>query len=565
MDKRDDPGTSPPIQYYTIDKIKSLTELVSSLKWEDISSSFPRSKRDGIPRWWTLYNYELVESPSFEKTHPSFKKHPHDETTFFWQVFRETRTREEEHTSKVVDVGIAFRISDGHPDIVRDKKTSEMTKRWNVEVLTDLCYFGPEIPEVLKKYAYTAFFNVFNGRYYGHHYDPDKTVVLATSYSAHGTQPSLEAHFLKNLFGLEHDKPTRFVKLSSMIAKTKALAKTLEFKCPITSTRIVKSWLDANMEFRGKFRHWNRNLRLFVENGDEYAGPEPQISKVKKHVGVYSEDYPFTRISWGEYKKYALCPEKHRDFWSNERYIEMADGDGSIIHTITDMIPTASHGTVMVPDLDRSRKTARGPGFVVVFRELRCLGKILERGAGLTDFFYHTIIVALDWITRTEDNERLLGSGLKFRYLACAKEIGDPFSGVGIFKDSLIFHEERAQEINEAITPSDISSKTLANDGVIVLFPRITLGLRADEFHTTIEKLNATFAGRSFTQKQRLPPPQGKESASKTKRLRTNCQVCGSLVGEMFSCGRCGDTSYCGKECQERHWASHSKTCNSIN
>lgn len=49
------------------------------------------------------------------------------------------------------------------------------------------------------------------------------------------------------------------------------------------------------------------------------------------------------------------------------------------------------------------------------------------------------------------------------------------------------------------------------------------------------------------------------------KKQRTECQVCGVLVGEIFSCGGCGDTMYCGQQCQKRHWALHSKICAAIN
>jgi hypothetical protein len=40
------------------------------------------------------------------------------------------------------------------------------------------------------------------------------------------------------------------------------------------------------------------------------------------------------------------------------------------------------------------------------------------------------------------------------------------------------------------------------------------------------------------------------------------CEYCYATMGNLLYCGACQQVAYCSKECQEKHWMSHSRQCN---
>lgn len=40
------------------------------------------------------------------------------------------------------------------------------------------------------------------------------------------------------------------------------------------------------------------------------------------------------------------------------------------------------------------------------------------------------------------------------------------------------------------------------------------------------------------------------------------CEYCYATMGNLLYCGACQQVAYCSKECQEKHWISHSRQCN---
>lgn len=48
------------------------------------------------------------------------------------------------------------------------------------------------------------------------------------------------------------------------------------------------------------------------------------------------------------------------------------------------------------------------------------------------------------------------------------------------------------------------------------------------------------------------------------KKSRFGCQVCGILIGDLMACDGCKDVVYCGKQCQQKDWKSHSQICTPI-
>jgi tetratricopeptide (TPR) repeat protein len=51
------------------------------------------------------------------------------------------------------------------------------------------------------------------------------------------------------------------------------------------------------------------------------------------------------------------------------------------------------------------------------------------------------------------------------------------------------------------------------------------------------------------------------ERKSGTDRGGMACGACGKTPQTLKKCGRCKSTLYCGRECQEKHWPAHKKSC----
>lgn len=201
-------------------------------------------------------------------------------------------------------------------------------------------------------------------------------------------------------------------------------------------------------------------------------------------------------------------------------------------------------------------------GFMVIFRNLQYDYKelqedgeskengILAAGDGLLEVFYFTIIETLYNVT-TADGGRV------FRYYACLEEKKDSlYSKKGIFGQLLTFGERAAQVINREFARNKTRYEQ-SSYKELPIAPRAALGLIAKDEEI---KFLRWFILSSLGQKR----DKKKNTIASDDKTKTGCQICGIFVGEMFSCS-CGGTSYCSKECQGRHWASHSKICALIN
>ena len=65
---------------------------------------------------------------------------------------------------------------------------------------------------------------------------------------------------------------------------------------------------------------------------------------------------------------------------------------------------------------------------------------------------------------------------------------------------------------------------------------------------------NATAASASLSSSFRSARP-------KTLEYHTECSYCGTKSSKLKKCTRCKRTSYCGKQCQTKHWKDHKSVC----